>query len=449
MATGSEGARAAAARVRAALAALARWGRRGADYFPLTPLGLMLGLGAAAALQYLAYAQLDLVWLVVGFAALGLLGLSVVAVAIGALWMKLATRARARSEVARRTTETGAALPTGFEAPSLWFLPLVQITWTWEAPERARVSIASRRRRLREEVTLGERGQVRGVRRRIEVGDAFGLARLAIRQHDPVELTVLPHTGKLGEAPVLVSLSGGDDRPHPMGVEDGDRVELRRYVPGDPARFIHWKVFGRTRRLMVRMPERALSPARRTVAYQVAGHDDDASAAAARVAAETGSFGADFRFGADGAPRETARIDEAVEMIVRSAQHREVGGRALEGFVRRVEQTGPASLIVFAPARPGPWLAPVVATLRPRFARSRVVIATDGIDAQPPEPLWRRLLTLPRLRAGTPARELEQVIAALSATRAEVIVLDRRTGRRLGAKHRAAMRSLEAQEEAA
>ena len=85
----------------------------------------------------------------------------------------------------------------------------------------------------------------------------------------PIE--VLPHLGGIRRLPVLTSLTGGEEFPHPMGLEDGDRVELRRYVPGDSARFIHWKVFGRTRKLMVRVPERALSRARRTVAYLVAG----------------------------------------------------------------------------------------------------------------------------------------------------------------------------------
>src|SRR5690606_23791253 len=235
---------------------------------------------------------------------------------VAAVWAKVATRPRGHGRE-RRTTETGAMLPTGFGAPSFSLFPLVQIGWTWEEPEDVDVTLVKQRMRLREEARLKHRGHVRGVRRRIVVQDAFGLARLAIRQTDPVELTVLPHAGKLGEAPLLVSLSGGDERPHPMGIDDGDRVELRRYVPGDPARFIHWKVFGRTRRLMVRMPERALSPARRTVAYQVAGPDDDASAAAARVAIETGTFGSDFRFGADGSGGDTGRVDEAVEMIVR------------------------------------------------------------------------------------------------------------------------------------
>ncbi len=323
-------------------------------------------------------------------------------------------------------------------------LPLVQVDWSWERPAEAEVTATKQRLRLREEVRLKRRGRVEGVRRRIVVQDAFGLARLAIRQHDPIELTVLPHAGKLGEAPLLVSLSGGDERPHPMGIDDGDRVELRRYVPGDPARFIHWKVFGRTGRLMVRVPERALSPAHRTVAYQVAGEEDDASAAAARVAIETGSFGPEFRFGADGLPSDTNRADEAVEMIVRSVEARDAGGRGLDAFVKRAERMGPAGLVIFVPPRPGEWLQHVIAVVKPRAPRSRVVVTTDGIDADPPPSLVRRMLMLPASRQGTPADELEKVIAALASTRAEVIVLDRRTGRRLGARHRAAMRAIDA-----
>lgn len=423
--------------------------RRVADWVPISPLGLLVALGAGAALRWLAYPELDLVWLVVGFAALGLVATSLLAVLVGALWLKIATRTRPHPDVERRTLETGRMLPTGFSVPALSLVPLVQVAWTWESPEGVDVRATKVRGRIREEIRLTRRGHVAGVRRRIVVQDAFGLARLAIRQRDPVELTVLPHAGKLGDAPLLVSHSGGDERPHPMGVDDGDRVELRRYVPGDPARFIHWKVFGRTGKLMVRMPERALSPARRTVAYQVAGDDDDASAAAAKVAIESGSFGPEFRFGADGSSEGTERTDEAVEMIVRSADARAMGGRGLEPFVRRAEQAGPASLVVFVPPRPGPWLAPVVAAVKMRAPRSRLVVTTDGIDAAPEAPLWRRLLMLPGAREGTPSGELEQVIAALSATRAEVIVLDRKSGRRLGREHRAAMRRLEPRQEAA
>ncbi|MEC7521369.1 MAG: DUF58 domain-containing protein [Myxococcota bacterium] len=431
-----------------ALRKIGRFGRRVLDLVPLTPLGLFVGLGAAAALKWLAYPELDLVWLVVGFAALGLLAAAALAVIFGAVWMKVATRRRPHEDVERRKMETGRALPTGFDASTLWILPLVQVSWTWESPEEAEVQLRKQRGRWQERVKLARRGHVRGIRRRIVVQDAFGLARLAIRQRDPEELTVLPHVGKLGETPMLVSLAGGDERPHPMGVEDGDRVELRRYVPGDPARFIHWKVFGRTRKLMVRVPERALSPSRRTVAYQVAGPSDDASAAAARVAIEAGVFGADWSFGADGTAGDTKRVDEAIERIVRSADARDQGGRGLEAFLRRAEQAGPASAVIFVPPRPGPWLDHVVRATRARAARTRFVVASDGIDLGARPPLWRRLLLSSPAREGTPAAELDAVLRGLASSRAEVIVVDRKSGRRLGDAHRAAMRKLERREAA-
>ena len=100
----------------------------------------------------------------------------------------------------------------------------------------------------------------------------------------------------------------------------GDRVELRRYVPGDSARFIHWKVFGRTRKLMVRVPERALSRARRTVAYLVAGAHDEAAAAAARAAIEEEALGTDWQFAADGSPEATSDRSEAIHKVMASSR---------------------------------------------------------------------------------------------------------------------------------
>jgi len=423
--------------------------RRIVDWFPLTWLGIFVALGAWAALEWLAFPELDLVWLVIGFAALGLVGASVLSVLLGALVLKLATRVPKGLEVERRTLDTQRRHPTGFSTLTFWFLPLVQIDWTWEHPGHAEVAITKVRGRMQEKVSLARRGHVGGVRRRIVIQDAFGLARLAIRQRDPMTLTVLPHVGRLGDTPMLVSVSGGDERPHPMGVDDGDRVELRRYVPGDPARFIHWKVFGRTRKLMVRVPERALSPARRTVAYQVAGEDDDATAAAARVAVESGVFGADWTFSADGASKNTSRVDEAVEMIVASADHREQGGVGLSPYLARAERQGPAAAVVFVPARPGKWMDPVIAAIRSRAARTRVVVTTDGIDRSEPEPWWRRLLVLPSERTGTPVADLDAVVKAFAALRVEVIVLDRKSGKRLGERHRAAMRKRERAERSA
>jgi uncharacterized protein (DUF58 family) len=412
---------------------------RAVDLFPLTPLGLLVALGAAAVLRIVAFAQLDLVLLVVGYGGLGLVASALLFVMGGALRIVLALRsARAAPD---RKLETGRSLPTGLVLPRLLWLPFVRVHWTWMRPE-ASLELIGRGLRVEEHASLRERGATHMIERRMVVEDAFGLARIAWRHRQRASLVCLPHVGALRQLPLLVSMAGGDDIPHPMGVEEGDRVELRRYAPGDPARLIHWKVFGRTRKLMVRMPERALTRARRTVSYLVAGPSDEASAAAARVAVEGGALGADWVFGADGSASDATEAHEAVGQIVASVAHRNEGASGLRAFVERAERTGPASLVVFVPPVPGDWLARVLAVVERRGDRTRVVIATDGLDARRQPPSWSRWLLQPPAPRGTAARDLDAVVRAFASLRCEVVVLDRASGRRLGEAHRRALEAL-------
>lgn len=417
-----------------------RAAQRALDYFPITPLGLLVGALSSAALYTIAYPTMDLVVLVLGWAMLALLAAAVLGVILGTIRLRFAARRLVRG--GEEKLETGRMLPTGVTLPSLLLVPMVRVWWAWESPG-ADVAVEHQGFfLLREEASLRARGYVRGVRRRIVVEDVFGLSRLAFRSDDPVQLTVLPHAGGLREMPVLVSLSGGDDFPHPMGVDDGDRVEIRRYAPGDPARFIHWKVFSRTRKLMVRMPERALTRARRTVAYLVAGARDEATAAAARVAIETGALGPDWVFGADGTPGEASEPGPALERVIRSVTASENGAAGLRAFVDRAEKAGPAALVLFVPPEPGPWLDRVVALLKVRTGRSKVVVATDAISTPRPRSWLRRLLFRAPERIGTTAEGLDRVTRAIAATRVEMVVVDRQSGRRLGDAHRRAMAAL-------
>lgn len=430
------------------LAEAVRWLRRGIDLVPVTPRALFVGGGAWLALEKLAYGEMDLVWLMVGYAALALLAASTLLTLLATLGLKVALVRRRREPLADRVFETARPRETGYSLSTLFFVPFVRIDWRWEQPAGVEVTMERAGLRLHERATFRDRGHFSGVLRRVVVEDVFGLARLALRDRDPVEGKVLPHVGRLGETPLLVSLSGGDERPHPMGVEDGDRVELRRYAPGDPARFIHWKVFARTKKLMVRVPERALAPARRTVAYFVAGPDDDATAAAAQVAVSRRALGDDWTFSADGAGADTEVAEVASEMILRSVEARERGASGLEPFLQRAERHGPASAVVFVPPRPGPWLARAVKAIHPRAARARFVVATDGVDRRPPRSWLSRLLARAPAAEGTPESDLERVLTTLGATRAEVILVDRRTGRRLSASHRKAAKRMRSQAQA-
>ncbi len=427
-------------RLGAAGQAVVRAERRFSDWLPITPLGLSIAIFGGIVLKLFAYPEMDLVLLVIGYGCLGLTAIASLLVVIGSIALKLASRRYRGPE--ERTLETGRSLPTGLSLPSLALVPFVVVWWEWESPPGAGVALRGKGLRLEEDVHLGDRGFVRGIRRRIVVQDVFGLARIALRHDDPARLTVLPHAGALKEMPVLVTLSGGDEMPHPMGIEDGDRVELRRYAPGDPARFIHWKAYARSRKLVVRMPERALTRSRRTIAYLVAGPGDEPVAGAARVAVESGTLGAEWVFGADGTAGETDDVAPAVDRIVRSIEARETGGVGLRAFVDRAEKLGPASLVLFVPPVPGPWLDRVVATVRARAHRTRIIVATDGIDATPPPRRWWTVFATAKAREGTPAASLDEVLRTLATARVEVVVLDRHSGRRLGEAHRAAMRAL-------
>jgi hypothetical protein len=422
--------------IRGGLSAARKRLGRAADLVPLTPLGLAVGLLAGFTVRHYGREELDLVLLVASLFALALLGLAFVMVVVAAIVLKLRHRPRALAE--GRELETGRFLPTGYRPLRLPFLPIVEVRHGWLTPSGVKVRTTRHAGRTIEEAFATSRGEHEGVLRRVVVRDVFGLAEVALRIPEATPTRVLPHRGALARMPILSSLARGEEHPHPMGLEDGDRVDLRRYAPGDPARFIHWKIFGRTRRLVVRVPERALAPAHRTAAYFVAGEDDEASAAAARAAIETGALGDDFRFGADGSPHPTALPSEAVKAVIRSAHHLGESAKGLEGFLAMVTREGPVSLLVFAPPRGGAWVARVADVARKRRMPVRVVVGVDGLAGGAPKPsLFARLVFRDPAPAGTSRPELERLKRELAAARIEAWVVDRVTGRVLIAGQRA------------
>ncbi len=409
------------------------------ELFPWRPLGVVLTVAAYAALKYFAYARLDLVWLVVGYVALGLALLCPLAVVAAAAWLKV----RGATAVTQRplVLETGVSARTGFKLPSLRWMPLVEVRWEWSDPQGSTLDAPAGAKAGEEWVRMHDRGRFALIVRRVFVEDPFGVSRLVVRMREDVAIEVLPRLAGLRHLPPLSAFASGDALPHPLGLEDGDRMELRRYTPGDPARWIHWKLLGRTRKLIVRMPERALTPARRTAAFLVAGPDDDASAAMARLALERGLLGSEWVFGTDAEPTLSERLDEALDSLIGSSAARDRGGVGLAAFVERVETKGPASVLVFVPAQPGPWLERVAEYARRR--KLHAVIGVDGVAAREGPPWWQRALWFWAAPQGTPAAALEEVVWALGAAGAQVLVMDRESGARLTEAHRDAMRALE------
>jgi hypothetical protein len=215
-------------------------------------------------------------------------------------------------------------------------------------------------------------------------------------------------------------------------------------------------VYARTRQLVVRTPERAISPVRQTVAYVVSGDGDEPAAGAARVAVDSGALGSEWVLGADGNDAFAKNPAQALEVLARSATTPDAQrGAGLARFLDQATPGATARAVVFVPATPGPWLERVVATARQRGAGPHspsaveFVVCTDGVDRRPRASWWARAtlrLHTPNAEGDnalplTPAGDLAQVLKALAGARARVLVVDRRAGRAYNEGHQ---RGLEA-----
>lgn len=415
---------------------------RASGPFPITPLGLLVGGASGYALIEYGIGRLDLVLLVIGAVGLGLAVFGLLATIFGAglSWLRHRRRAPSDSSLGSLDIECGYPVPTGFSLPRLRWLPFIAIRWRWLDPD-AQVRVVPAGRLLREEVIASRRGKVGAVVRELEVGDIFGLAQIRLRLTEQRKVRFVPSVGQLKRVDVIRGMSGGDDISHPEGPQEGELYDIRAYTPGDPIRFVLWKVFARTRQLVVRAPERALSPIKQTCAYLVAGDGDEPAAGAARLAVELGSLGTDWVLGADGSNDDATRKDQAVDVLARSANVGEqVGGKGLGAFLQRRGLGSVGRAVVFVPGRPGPWLDSVIEQSRGALGRGRggrldFVVGTDGI-IPPVKRKWLARLAVrdvgPAIPPGSTApvttEEVGEVVRALSNV-GRVIVIDRTAGR--------------------
>ncbi|MEM7581983.1 MAG: DUF58 domain-containing protein [Acidobacteriota bacterium] len=408
-----------------------RWARRAFDLFPLTWRGFFVALFSGLALWRFGYGTLDLLLFVIGISGLVLIVLSVLAVCGCSVYL----RRRIIGAPPPRRLEAGSRIATGFQVPALSWMPLVRLRWLWLEPLGVRCTTRLRGKLATEEVVAERRSLVSGVRRRITVEDAFGLSAVTWERSDAGPLTVLPDVGRLKNMPVLQPMASAEGLPHPMGSPEGDRMEIRRYVPGDSVRNIMWKTFARTRQLNVRTPEKSIDRARRTIAYLLTGPGDEPAAAAARVAIERDRLGVGWLFGADGTTEPAESLDSALEAIARSSSYRHNGGRngspaaGLSAFLSDQDAQGEVHCIVFAPARSGAWTDDALAVSRSFSGAVSFVLGTDGVAERRPSSLWHRLLFLEPPAEGISTEQLAELMATFSRAGCEVQVVDRSSGR--------------------
>ncbi|MDH3284987.1 MAG: DUF58 domain-containing protein, partial [Acidobacteriota bacterium] len=144
------------------------------------------------------------------------------------------------------------AFATGVTIPRRAWPLVTELDWIWSEPA-AGVCVSVNGNRLAEQAVPRSRWFGARIVRSYVVQDLLGLWRIRGRLVRERPVLVLPDTGLLRAADVATCLSSGDLASHPFGDPRGDRVDFRTYTRSDPARLILWKVYARTRELMVRV----------------------------------------------------------------------------------------------------------------------------------------------------------------------------------------------------
>lgn len=410
--------------------------------FPLRLPGIAL-----LALGYLAWRKqgqghADYVLYAAGLVGMGIVALCTVFVIAAAI--ALAIRLRKRDGRVEGSVDAGVSHETGFAFPRLTLWPLVTASMTWDEPAGARVEVYKRSLwELGERVRFTRRGRLESVVRRFCVEDLFGLASVSFPRRAPATLRVLPARAAIDRHSIERKISG-DGVSHPSGEPVGDYVEMRPYAPGDPVRHVLWKTFARTRRLLVRVPERALTIEPDPVGFLIAAPDDEATASVARTFVEDGVLGQRLLFAADGATQPARSTAEAIDQVVASARApAEKSGEGLGYLLQAVDAAQLGNCVVFVPnATPGPWVARLGDFCRQVPQPPTCVLGVDLGDLDPSS-TPRRPSLLKRLLvagSGAPADETPRFLPApvleLSATLqrfgADVRVVDRKSGQLLG-----------------
>lgn len=354
-------------------------------FFPITRFGCILLTLTALTTWTQGIAHQDLVLLAGAAVLLAIQTLLLLTVIVCAAIAWRRTR-HASSTAPTLELETGVESTTGFAITFPNWLPFVTLTWKWTAPIGVDVR-AKRQQRSRfiEDVVPDSRALAPSIEREFTVRDFLGLSAISWTLTSPVPLRILPARLSAPGLAAPLSLGTGDDLPDPYGAPIGDQVEMREYQPGDSPRLVRWKLYARTGKLFVRMPERAIADQPSACAWLCGGRSTNASAQLARELLERGSFGSEFLFGADGSLRTSqGDLDLARDLIAASANVPTPG--ALGTFLQTASSSGFSDCVVFA----GPGAPPDLNGGCPLPVR--IVICVDELSTTGPAPLWKKIL---------------------------------------------------------
>ena len=367
--------------------------------------------------------------LAAGFIGMMMIALMVLAVTAAAIRIRLAWR--------RASTRPGLVLEcdarqeTGFRAPVPRRLPLIECSWWWEFP--AHVEADTVRAEDVELITPRRRGAFPLIRRRASIKDALGLASISWTVSEAADVRILPSRGNLDRMTLIEGLGGGEDLSDPGGSPEGDRVDMRQYAAGDSPRTILWKVYAHSRRLLVRVPERAVAAKSRSCAYLIAGPHDEPGAGFLRVVLERGFLGDGWRFGADGCPGFTGRLEEAIDFLVRSGSAPAGLPTGFPEFLERARQDGYAACMLVLPPVAGAWIPAALSALAGTPMRIYTYAVVDQLASEASQPgMLRRVFFLQEKRPMPGGKDLARLASDFAGSPFPLVLVDRQAGRVFG-----------------
>ncbi|MGI9251419.1 MAG: DUF58 domain-containing protein [Pseudohongiellaceae bacterium] len=437
-----------------------------ASLFPLTIRGTTTLLVCAAALWWFGYGRLDLVVFALAICALTILVFCLFCTVIGGLLIQR----RIAAYLKNAASQPGAPTPThstdagnsrhgtlhleaefpnesGFHTPAMRFFPLLKLHWQLVRPDAMFTRIrANSSNQLVEELIPQRRCKTPRMIRQFTVADVLGFCRFSWQMHDNTPCLALPRTNTLKHLPLLRSMTAEDGIPSQSGTPQGDRMEIRPYVPGDSVRDILWKSYARNRQLNVRLAEKSVFHSDRTLAYLLSSPNDEAAAAVTRVALESGTLGDDWIFGADGTEQPCQSLPEALEAVAASRAIDTPHRYGLDEFLA-IASTRPAThCLIFAAADGDNWLTSLKHTIGHNSAHFSLILATDGFQDTTPVSFWRHLLFRKSLQKSLQKPSHEQqtnsnlsetaasrqtmlaLLAELGPITKSTLVVDRQTG---------------------
>ncbi len=339
--------------------------------------------------QSYGVARTDFVLLVLSEGGMFLISFSIFIVTLAALFLRFRTK-KASDESFQ--IETDQEFQTGFKIHKMDWIPFIKIETNWKKPIGIQASLRSSRGILSEEIIPSERGIEDKIIRELKVIDLFGLARIRFQESENRKIKIFPRLLNLQLKPIFKQFGGGDFISHPLGEPVGDRADLRRYVRGDPLKHILWKVYARTRKLMVREVERAISPEHKVFIYFVASPKDNVAASVTRTALEKGEFGSNFVFLADGGKNPTSNPQEAIEQLIHSIHVRNQSAQKLKYFLDHAQAEAVSSCFIFASADSLEWSSILLSSMKSHVIQIQLILAAEDNWLFTPENSFRHLI---------------------------------------------------------